>query len=222
METVRDDPRLGRTSEGEDRRCQEDSQSTLSVPSVRSFISGVTTLHSAKYSYQYHGRRKSSIDDQLSDVPTISESIADMLDLQELGPSAGDLDSPSGGDFCPKAHEAAASSSSAVFIDNRLHPLAPYSCPGRAYSFDSHGHRSILSDLGRMSDVKTSRSDASVASAETCLSIISCSARSDVRSAHSSKRATSEHGPSGRVSRQPFYSNFWTHGQVPQNKPREG
>mmetsp|Transcript_56390 Transcript_56390/g.167839 ORF Transcript_56390/g.167839 Transcript_56390/m.167839 type:complete len:313 (-) Transcript_56390:70-1008(-) len=129
--------------------------------SVRSVVSGVTSLHSSliSNSNKYHPGTKWKVEDLQSEVPAISESVADMEDLQEISREEN------------------------VVIDNRQHPLAPsnislYSAESKLSSTNPTFGADLGScsdvpsirdyrgaDLGGCSDVPSVRDDASVASA---------------------------------------------------------
>jgi len=131
------------------RREQEDLVSVLETPtaisrstSVRSCVSGVTSLHSMHSSIKYHMSHRAR-EDLLSEVPAISESVADMDDLGEWEDAT-----------------------TVTVIDNRQHPLAPSNIS--MYSAESRlsTNTPVIGDLGASSDVPDSfRDDASVNSA---------------------------------------------------------
>lgn len=158
-------------------------------PSVRSMVSGVTSLHSL-HSMKYHIKRN-AMNDELSDVPTITESIADMEDLQELVCTSPTASLP-----------ISRSERQPTVIDNRQHPLAPLPSTTSLDSFDSRLSLSpAFGDLGGCSDVPSIRDDASVASApsEICLSFRTsrCGSKEEVTMCQQSQRrhgATLPHG----------------------------
>mmetsp|Transcript_30433 Transcript_30433/g.87257 ORF Transcript_30433/g.87257 Transcript_30433/m.87257 type:complete len:285 (+) Transcript_30433:112-966(+) len=134
------------------RRDQEDVASVTDTgtvisrsTSVRSVFSGVTSLPSSLHSSKYHPGKRSVIGEDLqSEVPAISESVADLDDLNEVSREEGTV----------------------VVIDNRQHPLAPS-------NISMVSEMSTTSPVhGDYSDVTSIRDDTSVASANTeiCLS----------------------------------------------------
>lgn len=109
--------------------------------SVHSIVSGVTSLHSSLHSSKYHVSSR-RVEEMQSEVPAISESVADLADLQEV------------------AREEA------FVIDNRQHPLAPSNIS--MYSSDSRLSTTspCFGDLDCCcSEVPSWGDDASVASA---------------------------------------------------------
>eukprot|EP00416_Gambierdiscus_australes_P043169 CAMPEP_0171098838 /NCGR_PEP_ID=MMETSP0766_2-20121228/49646_1 /TAXON_ID=439317 /ORGANISM="Gambierdiscus australes, Strain CAWD 149" /LENGTH=342 /DNA_ID=CAMNT_0011558299 /DNA_START=116 /DNA_END=1142 /DNA_ORIENTATION=- len=151
--------------------------------SMRSAISGMTSLHSMHSSkYHFSTKRGGLSDDLQSDVPAISESIADLDDLSELG-----------------------NDRSFTAIDNRQHPLAPLSgtshCDDRRSSCSRISMSPVYGDLGGCSDVPSIRDDCSVTSApsEICLSF-KTSRNSGTGSRCGSKDASSQRtGQSSRI-----------------------
>lgn len=158
MDPVKDGPGTSDAMCSSRRSDQEDSVSIADTgtvvsqsPSLRSYVSsGVTSLHSL-HSSKYHlsSKRTTVGDDLLSDVPAISESIADMDDLKELRMDC-----------------------SQTLIDNRQHPLAPFSAASSCCSWGDSSMSPVFADLGASSDVPSIRDDASIASgpSEICMS----------------------------------------------------
>lgn len=183
----------GNTIEDGPGECDETKNSTADdssltgtisrPPSACSFRSGCTSLHS-HYSHStrhYYRSKRSSMgsDDLQSDVPTISESIADMQDLQELGMSR----TSEYASMSPTSSQTAinrgfttygmSSAPTSTMIDCRQHPLAPININPTPSSLDSHvSMNAAIGDLGCCSDVPSVRDDMSVASAhsEICVS----------------------------------------------------
>merc|ERR1719195_1997648 len=117
------------------KNSDDDSSLTGTVsrpPSASSFRSGCTSLHSHSTRHFYRSKRSSmGSEDLQSDVPTISESIADMQDLQELGMSrTSEYASMSPTSSVTGVSRGIAtygmsSAPASTMIDCRQHPLAP-------------------------------------------------------------------------------------------------
>lgn len=111
-------------------------QDTMSVSSQNSSRSDMTNMTSVRsfngvVIYPSLGRKSHQSEDMCSNVPCISEFVANMEDLHTLSPS-----------------------NSFAILDLRQHPLAPITGPKDATPEFSSSHMSgCLSDLGRCSDV---------------------------------------------------------------------
>lgn len=160
------------------RRLQDDVCSMSRTPSVGSHLSSVTSLHSAtKYHFHHSGSKKSWISDDLqSDVPTITESTANMEDFRELQRSTEYLDRS--GSRSPTSMRGCGECAGAI-VDLRPHPLAPVYAASQCESQVSVIANFCDRDLGCIGDVESFRDDLSVTSASELCCDKSGSHRSD-------------------------------------------
>lgn len=152
----------GATSDSQEdanRREQDDTETVPRSPSVRSLVSAVPTLtsHHSSNKYQLNTKRSGLIDDLQSDAPAISESIADMEDLEELNfsptPSLNQQRLISEGVISPLQ----------TVIDNRQHPFAPFI----PVSSTTYSEIPACGDLGAWSDVPSVCDNVSAVSAQS-------------------------------------------------------
>lgn len=149
------------SQEDANRREQDDETGTQvsKSPSVLSLVSAVTTLHSHPSSNKY--KRAGLSDDLQSDVPAISESIADMEDLAELTFSR---------EVTPNQQRGSSKSVASPLqtaIDNRQHPLAPSNAVESTTLVSNCSQLPACGDLGIWSDAPSVYDDVSVVSAQS-------------------------------------------------------
>lgn len=124
-----------------------------SVRSGRTTVSSTFAPHGViRFSSKSDGRARGGggPDDLMSDVPTISESIADMQDLAELGRT----DSHLLGAEHRSNHFHSTWSTQTTVIDHRPHPLAPaFSSNATEAGLTSDSRDLCVGDLGVCSDI---------------------------------------------------------------------